>query len=82
MRCVGWCGVGAELATYWPHARLLWLACAACCLMQSVCQQVLLRHLFPLQAEVPAQAELALRGVNGFMPYKSAAELIKHSMAG
>uniref|UniRef100_A0A383V636 Tyrosine specific protein phosphatases domain-containing protein n=1 Tax=Tetradesmus obliquus TaxID=3088 RepID=A0A383V636_TETOB len=35
-----------------------------------------------LQAEVPAQAELALRGVNGFMPYKSAAELIKHSMAG
>jgi hypothetical protein len=37
---------------------------------------------FCLQAEVPAQAEMQLRGVNGFMPYKSAAELIKHSMAG
>eukprot|EP00882_Tetradesmus_deserticola_P014120 GHRQ01015010.1.p1 GENE.GHRQ01015010.1~~GHRQ01015010.1.p1 ORF type:complete len:259 (+),score=87.23 GHRQ01015010.1:410-1186(+) len=35
-----------------------------------------------LQAEVPAQTGMQLRGVNGFMPYKSAAELIKHSMVG
>jgi hypothetical protein len=35
-----------------------------------------------VQAEVPAQTAMALRGVNGFMPYKSAAELIKHSMVG
>lgn len=35
-----------------------------------------------LQAEVPAQEQLRLAGVNGFMPYKSAAELIKHSMVG
>ncbi|KAF6264304.1 hypothetical protein COO60DRAFT_1485498 [Scenedesmus sp. NREL 46B-D3] len=35
-----------------------------------------------LQAEVPAQTAMQLRGMNGFMPYKSAAELIKHSMVG
>jgi hypothetical protein len=35
-----------------------------------------------VQAEVPAQPAMQLRGVNGFMPYKSAAELIKHSMVG
>jgi hypothetical protein len=34
------------------------------------------------QAEVPSQDELRLAGVNGFMPYKAAAELIKHSMVG
>eukprot|EP00879_Flechtneria_rotunda_P009776 GHRR01010226.1.p1 GENE.GHRR01010226.1~~GHRR01010226.1.p1 ORF type:complete len:161 (+),score=18.53 GHRR01010226.1:204-686(+) len=35
-----------------------------------------------LQAEVPEQSQMRLAGVNGFMPYKSAAELIKHSMVG
>lgn len=35
-----------------------------------------------LQAEVPAQEDMRLAGVAGFMPYKSAAELIKHSMVG
>jgi hypothetical protein len=34
------------------------------------------------QAEVPAQEDMRLAGVGGFMPYKSAAELIKHSMNG
>ena len=34
------------------------------------------------QAEVPSQDKMRLAGVNGFMPYKSAAELIKHSMVG
>jgi len=36
----------------------------------------------PAQAEVPEQSKIRLAGVNGFMPYKSAAELIKHSMVG
>eukprot|EP00775_Hariotina_reticulata_P002352 gene2352-2658_t len=35
-----------------------------------------------LQAEVPEQSQMRLAGLNGFMPYKSAAELIKHSMVG
>lgn len=37
---------------------------------------------YALQAEVPEQSKMRLAGVNGFMPYKSAAELIKHSMVG
>jgi hypothetical protein len=43
---------------------------------------LLLSLLLLLQAEVPAQEELRLAGVSGFMPYKAAAELIKHSMCG
>jgi hypothetical protein len=34
------------------------------------------------QAEVPPQSEVPLAGVDGFMPYKAAADLIKHSMVG
>lgn len=48
-------------------------------------QQILkagITSFISLQAEVPSQDELRLAGVNGFMPYKAAAELIKHSMVG
>jgi hypothetical protein len=39
-------------------------------------------HIIKPQAEVPSQDDLRLAGVGGFMPYKAAAELIKHSMVG
>lgn len=48
-------------------------------------QQILkagITSFISLQAEVPSQDDLRLAGVGGFMPYKAAAELIKHSMVG
>lgn len=38
--------------------------------------------LLCIQAEVPAQTEMRLAGVNGFLPYKAAAELIAAAHTG
>lgn len=54
---------------------------------QHMCPSCFLASLIYLsssqhQAEVPSQDKMRLAGTKGFMPYKSAAELIKHSMVG